>query len=111
MIKIYTLLGVAILAEVIGTNALKASDNFTRPLITVVSLVCYGLSLWLLSVVMKTLPVGLVYAIWAGLGIVLIAITGKIVFNQSLDAAALVGIGFIVAGVLILNLFSGTIPE
>lgn len=111
MIKIYALLGLAIVAEVVGTNALKASDNFTRPLITLTSLACYAVSLWLLSVIMKTMPMGLVYAIWSGLGIVLIAVTGKIVFNQSLDTAALVGIGFIVAGVLILNLFSGAIPE
>lgn len=111
MIKVYSLLGLAIVAEVLGTNALKASDNFTRPLITLVSLLCYALALWLLSVIMKTLPMGLVYAIWSGLGIVLIAVTGKIVFHQSLDAAALIGIGFIVAGVLILNLFSATIPE
>lgn len=111
MIKVYTLLSLAVIAEVVGTNTLKASDNFTRPLITLASLLCYALSLWLLSVIMKTLPMGLVYAIWSGLGIVLIAVTGKLVFDQSLDGAALVGIGFIVAGVLILNLFSGTIPK
>lgn len=111
MIKVYTLLGVAIIAEVIGTNTLKASDNFTRPLITLVSLACYALALWLLSVIMKTMPVGLVYAIWSGLGIVLIAITGKIVFNQSLDTAAVIGMGFIVAGVIILNLYSSAMPK
>lgn len=102
----YALLAICILAEVVGTTALKASEGFTRPLPSAITIVGYATAFYFLSLVMRTMPVGLVYAIWAGCGIVLIALMGWILFGQRLDAAAITGIAFIVAGVLIINLLS-----
>ena len=98
----------AIVAEVIATSALKASDGFTRPGPTALVIAGYGLAFWLLSRTLRTLPVGLVYASWAGLGLVLIAAVGWLAFGQKLDAWALLGMALIVAGVLIMNLLSKT---
>ncbi|WP_242109334.1 DMT family transporter [Luteimonas aquatica] len=102
----YLYLIAAIAAEVIATSALKASDGFSRPGPSVVVVVFYGLAFWCLSIVLKTVPVGVAYAIWSGLGIVLVTLIAWIVFKQSLDAAALAGIGLIVAGVAVLQVFS-----
>jgi len=101
----------AIVLEVIGTSALQASAQFTRVGPTLLMAVCYVGSFYLLSVVLKTIPVGIAYAIWSGLGIVLIATVGYFRFGQALDAPALVGIGLIVAGVLVVNLFSDTVAH
>ena len=101
-------LSIAILAEVIATSALKASDSFTRPLPATVTVVGYGLAFYLLAVALKTIPVGIAYAVWSGVGIVAIALIGYFVFGQTLDAAALIGISLILAGVLVLNVFSGS---
>jgi len=101
-------LSVAILAEVIATSALKASDSFTRPIPAFITIVGYGVAFYLLAVALKTIPVGIAYAVWSGAGIVAIALIGYFVFGQALDAAALVGIGLILAGVLVLNVFSGS---
>ncbi len=98
----------AIVAEVIATSALKASDGFTRPGPTALVIAGYGLAFWLLSRTLRTLPVGIVYASWSGLGIVLIAAVGWLAFGQKLDAWALLGMALIVAGVLIMNLLSKT---
>lgn len=98
----------AIVCETIGTTLLNASEQFTRPIPTVACLACYGVSFWLLSVALKTVPVGIAYAIWSGVGIVLISLMGRFVFGQVLDAAALVGIGLIAAGVVVINLFSSS---
>jgi len=104
----YLYLAIAIVAEVIGTTALKAVDGFSRPwpLLTVV--VGYGIAFWMLSLVMKSLPVGVTYAIWSGLGIVLISLAGWLVYGQKLDAAALAGMALIIAGVLVIQLFSAS---
>ncbi len=99
-------LSVAILAEVIGTSALKSSEGFTRlwPSVTVV--VGYALAFWMLSLTLQTIPVGIAYAVWAGAGIVLVALIGWVLFQQKIDAMGMLGIGLILAGVLVLNLFS-----
>ena len=104
----YLYLAIAIVAEVIGTTALKAVDGFSRPwpLLTVV--VGYGIAFWMLSRVMQSLPVGVTYAIWSGLGIVLIGLAGWLVYGQKPDAAALAGMALIIAGVLLIQLFSAS---
>ena len=102
----YLTLLAAIVAEVIGTSALKASEGFTRPGPTAVVAVGYGLAFWLLSLTLRTIPVGIAYATWSGLGIVLIAAVGWIAFGQKLDGWAALGMGLIIAGVLIMNLLS-----
>jgi small multidrug resistance pump len=102
----YVYLLSAIILEVVGTSALKASEQFTRPGPIVVTVVCYGASFFLLAQVLKVLPVGIAYAIWSGLGIVLISLVGVFWFKQALDGPAVVGLSLIVAGVMIVNLFS-----
>ena len=96
----------AIAAEVVATSALKASEGFTRPGPSLVVAIGYGIAFYLLSLTLKTIPVGLAYAIWSGVGVVLIALIGWLVLKQPLDAAAMVGISLIVAGVLVIQLFS-----
>jgi len=102
-------LGVAILFETIGTTALKASDGMTRLIPSVIVVASYVLAFWLLALVLRVIPVGVAYAIWAGLGICLIAGIGWIMFGQRLDTPALIGIGMIVAGIIVINLFSKTV--
>jgi small multidrug resistance pump len=102
-------LGAAILFETIGTTALKASDGMTRLAPAVVVVVAYALSFWLLALVLRVLPVGVAYAIWSGVGICLIASIGWVVFGQKLDAPALIGMGMIIAGIVIINLFSAKV--
>ncbi|MDR2155659.1 MAG: EamA family transporter [Burkholderiaceae bacterium] len=99
-------LGGAIVAEVISTSALKTSDGLTRLGPTLVVIVGYSLAFWLLALALRGIPVGVAYAIWAGLGTVLIAVIGWLVFGQRLDVWAIVGMTLIVAGVLVMNLLS-----
>lgn len=109
MTWVYLLL--AIVAEVIATSALKASDSFTRLGPSLVVLVGYAAAFYLLSLTFRTMPVGVVYAIWSGVGIVLISLVGWVVFRQHLDTPAILGIGLIVAGVAIINLLSKSVPH
>ncbi len=102
----YLLLACAIVLEVIATSLLKASDGMSRLWPTLGSLVGYGLCFWLLSMVMKSIPTGIAYAIWSGVGIVLISLIGLFVFRQKLDLPALIGIAMICAGVVVINVFS-----
>lgn len=102
----FVYLVLAIVAEVIATSALKASMGFTRPLPSVVVVVGYGLAFYLLSLVLRTLPVGVAYAIWAGLGIVLVTLVGIVVFGEKPDLPAVLGISLIVTGVVLLQVFS-----
>lgn len=104
----YVALGIAIVLEVIGTTFLQKSQQFTKLGPTVVMAVCYLAAFYFLSLALKTIPVGIAYAIWSGLGIVLISAVGYVLFKQALDAPALLGIGLIIAGVVIINLFSKT---
>jgi len=99
-------LALAIGAEVVATSALKSSDGFSRLAPSVVVVVGYAFSFWCLSLALKTIPVGIAYAIWSGAGIVLIALIAWALHGQRLDAAALLGIGLILAGVLVIQLFS-----
>jgi len=102
----YVLLTLAIVAEVIATSSLKAAENFTRlwPSVLVVS--GYVAAFWLLMQVMKTVPVGVAYAIWSGAGIVLVTLIASILYRQIPDLAAWLGIGLIIAGVAVIQLFS-----
>ncbi len=102
-------LAIAILFETIGTTALKASDGMTRAGPALVVVLAYALSFWLLALVLRVIPVGVAYAIWSGLGICFIAAIGWVVFGQRLDAAALLGITLIVAGIVVINLFSAKV--
>lgn len=104
--KNWLFLGTAILAEVIATSALKASDGFSRLLPSVIVVAGYGVAFYFLSLTLKAIPVGIAYAVWSGVGIVLVSLIAWLVFGQKLDTPALIGIGLIVAGVLVLNLFS-----
>jgi len=97
---------IAIVAEVIGTSFLKASAGFTKPLPSVMVVLGYGAAFYFLSLTLTTIPVGIAYAVWSGVGVTLIAAIGWLFLGQKLDAAALAGMGLIVAGVVVLNLFS-----
>lgn len=105
----YVYLSMAIVAEVIATSALQASNGFTRAWPTVVTVVGYGIAFYCLSLTLRTIPVGIAYAIWSGVGIVLITAVGWVLYRQSLDMPALIGIALIIAGVLVINLFSRTV--
>jgi multidrug transporter EmrE-like cation transporter len=102
----YAWLAIAILAEVIATSALKAAEGFTRPAPSLITAAGYCVAFYALSHTLKTLPVGIAYAIWSGVGIVLVTGIAWVMYRQRLDAAALVGIALILAGVLVINLFS-----
>lgn len=99
---------VAIVCEVAATSALKASDGFTRLAPSVVVVVGYGVSFFLLSLALRSIPVAVAYAVWSGVGVALIAVAGWIFYRQALSAGELAGIGLIVAGVVLLSLFSKT---
>ncbi|MFO1145612.1 MAG: SMR family transporter [Rhodospirillales bacterium] len=102
----YLYLGIAILAEVVGTSALKASEGFSRPAPAVLAATGYAIALYFLSLTMRTIPTGIIYAIWSGLGIVLISAVGWVWFKQTLDLPAIIGLGLIVLGVIVVNAFS-----
>lgn len=103
----YIYLLVAIIAEVIATSSLKASAEFTRLWPSLVVVVGYSISFYFLALVMRTIPVGVSYAIWSGLGIVLITTVGALVYRQVPDLPALLGMALIIAGVAVIHLFSG----
>lgn len=101
-------LAIAIICEVIATSALKSTEGFTRLLPTAVMALGYVAAFYFLSLTLKTIPVGIAYAIWSGVGVILVSIIGLVAFQQRLDAPALIGLGLIIAGVLVINLFSRT---
>lgn len=107
----WILLAVAIVSEVIGTSALKASEGFSRPWPSAIVIIGYAVSFYLLSLTLKTLPIGVAYAIWSGVGIVLIALIAWVLYGQALDLPAVLGMSLIVAGVVVLNLFSKTVSH
>lgn len=104
----YVYLFIAIIAETIGTTALQASQQFSRLGPSVLVVLFYGTSFYFMSMALKVMPVGIVYAIWSGLGIVAIACIGFVVFGQKLDLPAVFGLILIIAGILIIHLFSST---
>lgn len=105
----YVYLAIAIIAEVIATSALKASEGFTQPLPTALVLVGYGIAFTGLAFALKTIPVGVAYALWAGLGIVLVAVAAAVLYQQIPDLPAIIGMALIILGVLVIHLFSNTI--
>lgn len=107
----YVLLGLAVLAEVVATTALKASDGFTKLVPSLVVVVGYGVAFWLMSLVLRELPTGVVYAIWSGVGIALITLVAWVWHGQALDAPAVVGLGLIIAGVVVLSALSKVAPH
>ncbi|PKE28562.1 QacE family quaternary ammonium compound efflux SMR transporter [Rahnella sp. AA] len=111
MFKTYLLLGLAILAEVIATSSLKSSEGFTRLWPSVVTLIGYTIAIFLLSLTLKTLPTGIAYAIWSGVGIILVSAIGWFGYGQKLDTPAMIGLGLIIAGVIVVNVFSKSVAH
>jgi small multidrug resistance pump len=101
-------LAIAIVSEVVATSALKAAEGFTRPVPSILVVVGYSVAFYFLSLVLNTIPLGVTYAIWSGVGIALVTVVGWIVYHQVLDLGGIIGIGLIVAGVVVLSLFSKT---
>ena len=104
----YFYLALAIVAEVAATSALKASDEFTKLVPSLIVIAGYGVAFYLLALVLRAIPLGITYAVWAGLGIVLVAVVGAILYRQIPDFPAIIGMGLIVAGVVVINVFSKT---
>lgn len=107
----YGILLIAIIAETFATSSLNASKQFTKLLPTLCAVAGYVVSFYAFSHVLKTMPVGIAYAIWCALGIVLISIIGAVYFKQSLDMPACVGLGLIIAGVVVINVFSSSVKH
>jgi small multidrug resistance pump len=105
----WTYLAIAIVAEVIGTSFLKSSEGFTKLLPSAIVVVTYVIAFYFLGLTLKTLPVGIAYAVWAGAGVALITLVGYLFFGQALDAPALIGIVLIASGVAVINLFSASV--
>ena len=104
----YAYLLIAILSEVLATSMLKASHGFTKLIPSIVTFIGYSVSFYFLSMVLKYIPMGISYAIWSGLGIVLISIVGLLVFKQELDLPGIFGMVLIISGVIVIHLFSGS---
>lgn len=105
----YAPLGIAIVAEVFATSMLKSSDSFHKPLASLLTICGYAISFYALSFALKTMPTGVVYAIWSGVGIVLISAASWVFYGQSLDLPAVSGLFLIIVGVLVINLFSRSV--
>ena len=104
----YLFLVAAVLSETIGTSALQASNQFTKFWSSVTVVISYALAFYFLSITLKYIPVGIAYALWAGLGIIIITIVGLVVFGQKLDSAAIIGFTMIILGIVVIHLFSST---
>ncbi len=107
----YIYLAIAILGEVIATSTLKNTAEFTQFWPSVVVVACYGTAFFLLTLVLRTIPVGIAYAIWSGLGIVLVTLAGAVFYRQIPDLSAILGIALIIIGVIVIQLFSTTVPH
>jgi len=108
MFRNWLFLSVAIVSEVIATSALKSSEGFSRFWPSVIVVVGYGIAFYCLVLTLRVIPMGVVYAIWSGVGIVLITLVGWFLFDQTLDLPAVLGIGLIASGVVVMNVFSKT---
>ena len=104
----YYLLAIAICAEVIGTVSMKAVKGLSTPLPLLLVICGYAIAFWMLILVVRTIPVGVAYAVWAGMGIVMVSVAAFFIYGQKLDILALLGMGLIVAGVVVIQLFSKT---
>ena len=109
--KIWLYLLAAIIAEVVGTSALRASDGLSKLWPSLLMIVAYGVSFFFLSLTLRTIPIGIAYAVWSGVGMVMITLVGWLYLEQGLDAPAIMGISLIVSGVVVLYLFSKTVPH
>ena len=107
----YIYLAIAIIAEVIATSALKASNEFTRLLPSVIVVGGYATAFYFMTLTIRTLPIGITYAIWSGLGIVLITIIGAVLYKEIPDIPAIIGMGLIISGVVIIHAFSSSTPH
>ncbi len=107
----YLYLAIAIVGEVVGTAALKATEEFTRLIPSLIVVVGYGTAFFFLTLALRTIPVGIAYAVWAGIGIVLISAAAWVLYKQALDAPAIVGIALIAIGVVVINVFSTSISH
>jgi len=102
-------LGIAIVAEIVATSALKSAEGFTRLLPSLATVAGYAVAFYFLALTLREIPVGIAYAIWSGVGIVLISLVGAVFFKQHLDTPALLGIALIIAGVVVMNVFSKSV--
>ena len=107
----YVYLAIAIIAEVAATSALKASAEFTRLVPSIIVVVGYGVAFYFMTLVLRVIPIGITYAVWSGLGIVLVAIVGFFLYRQTPDIPAIIGMGLIISGVIVINVFSKTISH
>ncbi|MBU2705402.1 multidrug efflux SMR transporter [Zooshikella marina] len=108
---IYIQLAVAVIAEVIATSALKAAEGFTKPIPSIIVVIGYAVAFYFLSLTLRTLPVGVTYAIWSGLGVVFITIVGMLMYKQIPDLPAILGMVLITSGVIVIQLFSKTVSH
>jgi small multidrug resistance pump len=102
-------LAIAVIAEGAATSALKASEEFTKLVPSLIVVIGYGVAFYLMTLILRTIPIGITYAMWSGLGIVLVALVGIILYQEVPDVPAILGMGLIIAGVVIINVFSKTI--
>jgi small multidrug resistance pump len=107
----YIYLALAIFAEVTATSALKASSEFTKLIPSIIVVVGYAISFYFMTLVLRSIPIGITYAIWSGLGIVLISVVGFIVYKEALDIPAMIGMGLIITGVAVIHIFSKSITH
>ena len=107
----YLYLAIAIISEVIGTSALKASEEFSRVVPSVIVVVGYSVAFYFMTLTLRTIPLGVTYAIWSGLGIVLVTVAGVLLYRQIPDTPAMIGMGLIVAGVIVIHLFSKSVAH
>ena len=107
----YFYLALAIVAEVAGTSLLKATEEFTKLVPTTFLIIFYAMSFWLMTLALRDLPLGVVYAVWSGLGIVLVAIIGALVYKEMPDLGSIIGMALIISGVVVMHLFSKTIQS
>ena len=107
----YLYLAIAIIAEVVATSALKASMEFTRLFPSLIVVAGYGISFYFMTLVLRTLPIGITYAVWSGFGIVLVAVAGALLYRQIPDIPAMIGMGLIISGVVVIHVFSKTVSH
>lgn len=107
----YLFLAIAIIAEVAATSALKASEEFTRLAPSIIVVVGYGVAFYFMTLVLRVIPIGITYAVWSGVGIVLVAVVGFFLYKQTPDIPAIIGIGLIISGVVVIHVFSKTVSH
>lgn len=105
----YVYLIFAIIAEVIATSALKASEEFTKIIPSLIVVLGYGVTFYLLTFVLRTIPLGVTYAIWSGLGVILVTLVSMVLYKELPDIASVIGMGLIILGVIVINVFSKTV--